>query len=78
MATPSYVTRSITVRGADGNHVTVSETAEHQEVVLTIQQNGEGGRLATVRLDYQQFEALCQTKYDLEVASPTADAPEGA
>lgn len=78
MKSSSYVTKSITVRGADGNHITVSETAERREVVLAIQQNDEGGRLATVRLDQQQFEALCQTRYDLEVAPATANAPEAS
>ena len=41
MDSPSYVTKSVTVRGVDGNHVTVSETAERQEVVVAIEQNDE-------------------------------------
>jgi recombinational DNA repair protein RecR len=44
MQNSSYVTKSITVLGADGNTVTVSETAERQEVVMAIQQSAEGVR----------------------------------
>ena len=76
MTNPSYVTKSITVLGVDGNHITVGETAERQEVVIAIQQNDEGGRLATVRLNHDQFEAFCHSKYDLEVLPAPPGAPE--
>ena len=72
MSSPSYVTKSITVLGVDGNHITVSETAERQEVVIAIQQNDEHGRIATARLNAGQFKALCQSQYDLEIE---AEAP---
>jgi hypothetical protein len=78
MDSPSYVTKSVTVRGVDGTSITVSETAERQEVVVAIQQNDEGGRIATVRLNEAQFEALCGTRYSLEVATTAAGAPEAA
>ena len=71
MANPSYVTRSVTILGADGNHLTVSETAERQEVVISIQQNDEHGRIATTRLSGEQFDALCHTKYALEIKPET-------
>ena len=67
-----YLTRSLTVLGVDGNHVSVSETAERQEVVISIQQNDEHGRIATVRLDKDQFEALCHSQYELEIVTPGA------
>ena len=79
MPNPSYVTKSVTILGVDGNHVSVSETIERQEVVVSIQQNDEHGRLATVRLDKGQFEALCHSKYELEIkAALAADAEEAA
>jgi len=76
MANPSYVTRSVTILGADGNHLTVSETAERQEVVISIQQNDEHGRIATVRLNHEQFDAFCHTKYELDVQKIGTPAPE--
>ncbi len=51
MDRPSFLTRSLTIAGVDGNHVTVSETAERREVVVAIQQNDEHGRIATARLN---------------------------
>jgi hypothetical protein len=41
MKNPSYVAKSITVLGADGNHVAVSETAERQEVVISMRRRIE-------------------------------------
>jgi hypothetical protein len=61
------VNKSYTIRGADGNDVTVSETIERLEVVLSIQQNDENGRTATVRLDKDQWEALCRMQYSVEI-----------
>ena len=68
------VCKSFTICGADGNHVSISETVERGEVVLTIQQNDERGRLATVRLDREQFRALADTYYSLEIIDET-DVP---
>ena len=71
MDRPSFLTKSITILGVDGNHVTVSETAERHEVVIAIQQNDEHGRIATARLDTDQFKALCLSQYDLEIEAKT-------
>jgi hypothetical protein len=65
-------TKSFTVLGADGNHITASETDERKEIMVAIQQNDEHGRIATIRLNQEQFKALCDVKYDLEV---NADVP---
>ena len=79
MPNPSYVTRSLTIVGIDGNHISVSETAERREVVVTIQQNDEHGRLATVRLTKDQFEAFCHSQYEMDIqAAPAAGAEEVA
>jgi hypothetical protein len=69
MASPSYLTKTITILGVDGNHVSISETPDRQEVVIAIQQNDEKGRIATARLSGEQFSALCNAKYSLEIAS---------
>jgi hypothetical protein len=74
MSTPSYLTKSITIRGLDGNDIRVSETAERKAVVISIQQNDDGGRLASVRLDQTQFDALCHTRYSMEFEEPAADS----
>ena len=71
MPNPSYVTTSITILGVDGNHVSVSETAGRQEVVIRIQQNDEHGRIATARLNADQFKVLCRSQYDLEIEAET-------
>ena len=76
MAGASFFTRSITVAGLDGNHVTVSETPDHHEVVVSIQQNDEHGRIATARLNADQFKALCRSQYDLEIEDEIATEKE--
>ena len=75
MSKPSYLTKSITIRGIDGNDLRVSETAERDAVVISIQQNSNGGALATVRLDQDQFDSLCRTRYEIEFAEPVAEPP---
>lgn len=72
MDSPSYLTRSINIRGVDGNDIRISETAERREIVISIQQNDEHGRVATVLLNAAQFDALCRTRYDLHVTEPAA------
>lgn len=72
MSTPTFLTKSITIRGADGNDIRISETAERCEVEIAIQQNEDRGLLATVRLNNAQFDALCNTRYSLEIASEAA------
>ncbi|MCC6366874.1 MAG: hypothetical protein IT165_25410 [Bryobacterales bacterium] len=74
MSTPSYLTKSITIRGVDGNDIRVSETAERQAVVISIQQNDDGGRIASVRLDQAQFDALCHTRYSMDFDKPAVDS----
>jgi hypothetical protein len=71
MASPSYMTKTITILGTDGNHVSVSETPDRKEVVVAIQQNDKKGRIATARLSGEQFAALCGAKYELEIANET-------
>ena len=71
-----YMTKSFTVLGVDGNHITVSETTERREVVIAVQQNDEHGRIATIRLNAAQFDALCGTKYSLDVADAEPERPE--
>ncbi len=71
MPGPAYLTKGITIRGVDGNYVTVRETPERCEVVVAIQQNDDAGRLATVRLNADQFKALCRSQYELDVEPGT-------
>lgn len=78
MDKPSYMTKSFTITGVDGNHVKVSETADRQEVVISIQQNDEAGLNATVRLSGAQFDTLCETKYSLDVAPATSGLSEAS
>jgi hypothetical protein len=64
------VTKSYSILGIDGNHVSVSELDHGDGVVLSIQHSG---RIATVRLSPDQFDDLCGTKYSLSyrVTPPT-------
>jgi len=78
MSTPSYLTKSITIRGLDGNDIRVSETAERQAVVISIQQNEDGGRIASVRLDQAQFESLCHARYSMDFEKAAAELQEVA
>ena len=59
--------RSFTVRGTDGNDLTISETHEEDQVVVSIQQNDDEGRIATVRLGRAEFEAFFDTRYELKL-----------
>ena len=77
MASPSYITKSFTIAGVDGSEVTVSETADRQEVVITIRNHGDGP-IAIAHLSGPRFDALCETKYSLEVASRATDSSEAA
>lgn len=52
--------KSFTFMGTDGNHLTFSETAERDAIVVSIQQNDEKGRIATVRIDAAIFDELCR------------------
>ena len=60
-----YVIRSFTVRGIDGNDLRISETMERDQVVVAIQQNDDGGRMATVRLTAAQLRAFGDVQYSL-------------
>jgi hypothetical protein len=73
MNKPAYLTKSITIRGVDGNDIRVSETAERDTIVISIQQNDDAGRIATVRLDQGQDDAFCRTRYDMEFVEPVAE-----
>lgn len=71
----ALVSKSYSLAGVDGNHVVLSETAERLEVVLSIQQNDEGGRIATVRLNAEQFAELFGLRYHVELESPEPSTP---
>ena len=78
MDRPSFLTKSITIRGVDGNDIRVSETSERKEVVVSIHMNGgeSSFRVATVRLNADQFKALCQSQYDLDIEAKPATEKE--
>ena len=76
MDRPSFLTKSITIRGLDGNDIRVSETAERKEVVISIQNNGSDFRISTARLNADQFKALCQSQYDLDIKGETTTQKE--
>lgn len=61
------ITSSISVRGVDGNDLRFSETIERKEIVVSIQQNDDGGRLATVLLNKEQFDAIIEAMDRVEV-----------
>ncbi len=50
--------KSYTWCGADGNHLTLTETPDRTEILVCIQQNDEHGRLATMRLTREQVDEL--------------------
>ncbi len=75
MDSPSFVTKSITIRGVDGSDITVSEVPSRREVVVSIQQNDLVEEPVTrIRLTRPQFDALCGSKYSLEVNSDLEEA----
>ncbi len=61
------ITKSFNIRGADGNDLRICETVEREWVEIVIQQNDDKGRLATVILNKEQFEAFFELKYSLEI-----------
>ena len=60
-------TKSFTVRGVDGNDLSMSETVEGDHVILSIQQNDDKGRFATARLNKASFDAFFEKKYSMEI-----------
>ena len=80
MSRPSFLTKSVTIRGVDANDIRVSETAGRDAVVISIQQNDDGSRIASVRLNQAQFDAMCQTRYsmDLDKSAGDPELPEVA
>jgi len=64
------VAKSFTIRGADGNDLRISETVEREEIVISIQQNDDKGRLATVRLNKEQFNAFFDIRYSIDIKNP--------
>jgi len=78
MDRPPFLTKSIAIRGVDGNDIRVSETAERNEVVVSIEMNGGEAafRMATVRLNADQFKALCQSQYELDIEAETVTEKE--
>jgi hypothetical protein len=61
------IIKGFTIRGADGNDLRISETVERDQVVISIQQNDDKARMATVRLDKEQFEAFFDIRYSIEI-----------
>jgi hypothetical protein len=60
MTNRELTSKSYTVCGVDGHtFLTLSETAERDAIVVSIQKNGVKGCLATVRIDAAAFAALC-------------------
>jgi len=57
------VTRSVTVATGDGAFVSVSETIDRLELVISIQRDSQ---MATARLNKAEFDAICQARYELE------------
>jgi hypothetical protein len=74
--------KSFTLLGCDGNHLTLSETLDREAIVVSIQQNDDKGRIATMRLNAAQFELLCSmdSTYDgltvKTAVEPPAEPPE--
>ena len=64
------ITKGFTIRGADGNDLRISETVERDQVVISIQQNDDKARMATVRLDKEQFEAFFDLRYEIGIKNP--------
>jgi len=67
------VVKGFTIRGVDGNDLRISETVERDQVAISIQQNDDKGRLATVRLDKEQFEAFFDIKYGIDIKGPVEE-----
>ncbi len=61
------VTRRFNIRGEDGNDLAVSECIERLSVVVSIHQNDDKGRIATVSLNKEQWDAFCDLKYTVDV-----------
>ena len=61
------VTKGFTIRGADGNDLRISETVERDQVVISIQQNDDKARMATIRLDKEQFNAFFDIRYEIGI-----------
>jgi len=80
MSKPSFVTKTLTIAGDKGSSVSISETTDRAEVVLRICEQAEriaDMRVATIRLYSEQFKALCESRYALELKDG-APAAEGA
>lgn len=84
MKNSMLVNTSFTIRGVDGNDITVGETTERDTVVLCLQQNDDHARLATIRLTAHHWLALCDLRYKLSVheseemaAAEVSAAPKG-
>src|SRR3972149_3117854 len=74
------VCKALTIRGADGNHVSLSETPERMHIVLAIQQNDDRGRISMVRFDREQLRSFMYLRDELEIndeeRTPTPPANE--
>jgi len=70
MASSDQITRQLAVRGTNGNTIRVSETPDKKEIVIGITEDiaGADGRTTSVRLTRRQFQAVCGTQYQFDVA----------
>lgn len=74
MATKS-VTRQFNFETVDGSVFSVCERVDGHEIVLTI--IGDGGR-QTCRLNAQQWEALCELRYERLLCPPLPEVQDVA
>jgi hypothetical protein len=58
MRNGNLLTKSWTVRDDNSNDIRVSETEDRSFIVISIMQADNGGRINTVTLNYDQFEAF--------------------
>ena len=64
------VSRAWRIEGLDAAAVTVEETAERNQIVVSVQQRGSTVTRETVRLNRAQWGALCSLQYDLDWVKP--------
>ena len=74
MSSPSYVTKTISILSIDNKQVSVGETTDRKQVVISIRD--ADGRVATARLSGDQFIAICGTRYELDVEDGRSEEAE--
>lgn len=61
----NWLTKSISIRGVDDNLIVFSETADRDELVVSI--HTDNNRIATVRLNAEQLREVERVRYILEL-----------